>query len=300
MKRKLKLALLGGDLRQLEVAKRLSRDYTVGVWGAFANSFGEDIILYTTAEQALGDADAVILPLPVSTDGTTLNCPGDLSRNRIKLTKIIELMKEDGLLIGGKLPETLLKSASEKNVKCVDYFDSEAFQIKNAYVTAEAAVSIAMNSLNKSIVDSRFAITGYGRIASQLAMLLKKLGAEVTVAARKESDLAYAECIGCKGLKITQETGDRLWYKELLSGYDVIFNTAPVWLFDRAFLTLLDKKAFIIDLASAPGGVDVCAAKELGSNVLWATSLPGKYAPESAGAIIADCITRILKEELDI
>ena len=38
------------------------------------------------------------------------------------------------------------------------------------------------------------------------------------------------------------------------------------------------------------------AAKELGSNVSWATSLPGKYAPRSAGDIIAACVMRIIEE----
>jgi dipicolinate synthase subunit A len=59
----------------------------------------------------------------------------------------------------------------------------------------------------------------------------------------------------------------------------------------------MNKKIFIIDLASAPGGVDVCAAKELSANVLWATSLPGKYAPETAGSIICDTLMEYFERE---
>ena len=58
----------------------------------------------------------------------------------------------------------------------------------------------------------------------------------------------------------------------------------------------MDKNTLIIDLASSPGGVDVSAAKKLNSRVLWASSLPGKYAPESAGELIADCIGDIISE----
>jgi dipicolinate synthase subunit A len=50
----------------------------------------------------------------------------------------------------------------------------------------------------------------------------------------------------------------------------------------------------IIELASSPGGVDVCAARELCANVMWAPSLPGKYAPESAGRIICECVLDVL------
>ena len=47
-----------------------------------------------------------------------------------------------------------------------------------------------------------------------------------------------------------------------------------------------------------PGGLDVTLAKKLRSNVLWAASLPGKYAPESAGELIADCVIDILEGEV--
>ena len=300
MKTKIKIAVMGGDLRQLVVARELARLYDVSIWGTWGEREAEGVIGCDSPEQAIDGAAAVILPLPASTDGSTLNSPSDLAQNRIKLSRIAGLMREGGILIGGKLPDALCQVARAKGIKCIDYFAVETLQIKNAYITAEAALSIAMNSLGKSVADSRFAITGYGRIASQLAALLRKLGASVTVAARKESDRAYAECIGCDSLEIREDNGKGRWYDPIKHGYDVLFNTVPDWLFDREFLKTLDKRTFIIDLASAPGGVDVCAAKELSANVLWATSLPGKYAPESAGRIISDCVKGILEGELDL
>ena len=62
--------------------------------------------------------------------------------------------------------------------------------------------------------------------------------------------------------------------------------------------SIIDKKTLIIDLASSPGGVDVSAAKKLSSRVLWASSLPGKYAPESAGELIGECIEGIMAAEV--
>ena len=38
------------------------------------------------------------------------------------------------------------------------------------------------------------------------------------------------------------------------------------------------------------------SAKELGIKVIWALSLPGKVAPDTAGDIIADTILNILDE----
>ena len=84
----------------------------------------------------------------------------------------------------------------------------------------------------------------------------------------------------------------------LENGYDVIYNTVPSPLFDRGFLERVCKKTLIIELASGSGGIDLSAAKELCSNVLWASSLPGKYAPESAGKLIGNCVDKILGEVL--
>ena len=148
-----------------------------------------------------------------------------------------------------------------------------------------------MNNMKKNIRGARFAITGYGRIARALTELLLKLGGEVCVLARKESDLAWAELSGATAKRITDES-----IMEIRSGYDIIFNTVPSWIFLERFLLNMDKKTKLIELASSPGGVDVSSAKRLGSQVLWASSLPGKYAPESAGELVADCVRNIASE----
>jgi dipicolinate synthase subunit A len=210
----------------------------------------------------------------------------------VSLGDIVDAMNGESVLLGGRIPQNTVVRAQAKGIKVYDYFASEKLQIKNAYITAEAAVSIAMNSLEKCIRDSRVCITGTGRISRLLASMLVKLGAEVTVAARNADNLVYFELMGCKTVQTVGK-----WYDEFLKGYDVIFNTVPAWLFDRAFLEAADKSMLIIELASAPGGLDICAARELSSNVRWASSLPGKYAPYSAGALIAECIIETLCSE---
>ena len=297
MKGKKKLALLGGDLRQYTAAVILSRGaYDIKMWGLDKSGRGEDSVGFCRGwEEAIDGAMGVVLPLPASTDGVLLNCPFDSSASPPRLSDLLGKMEAGGIIIGGKIPATFASLAEARGIRVFDYFQSEEFQIHNAYTTAEAAISIAMNSLDKNIVDAKIAITGYGRIAKHLVHLLRSLSVDVTVAARKDSDLAWARSLGCETLKITSGEKERPM-SPLARGYDVIYNTVPHWLFDREFLETMDPTTFIIDLASVPGGVDICAAKELGSNVLWATSLPGKYAPRSAGALIASCVEQILEE----
>ena len=285
----MKTVFLGGDARQHTAANKLADT------GRFVAFFGgnfeksEKISYFSSLIETLNDAHIVILPLPVSVDGVNLNTP--TFETQIKLSHIVELLKKDTLLIGGRIPEKIIDDAQKKDVKVIDYFVSEEFQIKNAYTTAEAALCIAMNNLKKNIKDSRFAITGYGRIAKCLSNLLLKLDANVCVLARKESDLTWARLAGARTQKLDANS-----IESLRSGYDVIFNTVPTWLFCEDFLVQMSKKTQIIDLASSPGGVDISAAKRLGANVVWASSLPGKYAPESAGDLIFDCIKGIISE----
>ena len=52
----------------------------------------------------------------------------------------------------------------------------------------------------------------------------------------------------------------------------------------------------IIDLASAPGGVDREEAKRLSRQVIQAPGLPGKAAPRTAAAAIRDSVYHILEE----
>ena len=282
-----KLIFLGGDARQKIAAQSfIDEGYSVECVFCDEQEAGATLDL----EGTLFGAEIVVLPLPSSTDGVTLNAPLWKGEG-VKLSQIVEALSSATLLIGGRIPESAVVSAQEKGVRVIDYFKSEAFQIENAYTTSEAALSIAMNNMKKNVRGATFAVTGYGRIARTLTELLIKLGADVSVLARKESDLAWARLAGANTKRLDERS-----ISSLAKGYDIIFNTVPTWLFFEDFLLRLDKGTLIIDLASSPGGVDVSAAKKLSSNVLWASSLPGKYAPESAGRLIGDCIKNIISE----
>lgn len=295
MNKTLKIAFLGGDRRQHTAAVKLAGG-RYEIYGFMIDGeCGAGIIAADTLEDALSGASAVILPLPTSTDGVELNCRR-ADAPSLNLCELAAAIDDGAVVIGGRLPSAFCDRLRERGIKYFDYFESEAFQIKNAYTTAEAALFIAMEKLERTVRGSDLAITGYGRIAKQLAALLVSLGGRVTVCARKESDLVWAELAGCRTLHISAE--DKSTLAPLLCGYDVIFNTVPHLLFDSDALRGLEKKTLLIELASSPGGIDVLAAKQLGSRVLWAASLPGKYAPESAGELIADCVRAILEGEV--
>ena len=261
-------AVIGGDLRSAYLAGLLAEDgYKVITSGFDSTDLPPCVTGCTNPAQAVSLADCVILPLPVTTDDSTINAP--FSRMRISLDCVRREVEARGLMID-------------------DYFKREELAVHNAVPTAEGAIQLAMEELPVTIGGARCLITGYGRVGRVLSRLLVALGAQVTVAARKFADLAWAEAQGCRAVELSRmrESGD----------YDVIFNTVPSLLFDRPMLKALDKGTLLIDLASRPGGVDFNAAAELQIKTIWALSLPGRVAPKSAGQIIKTTILNMIRE----
>ena len=117
-----------------------------------------------------------------------------------------------------------------------------------------------------------------------MASMLKGLGNSPTVYARRPEVRALAS-----------EMGYDVIENVTLSSFDVVFNTVPDRIIsDDSLLELPDGKIFI-ELASSPGGFDSEIAVQCSHTVVDGKALPGKYAPQSAGAILADTVHSILQ-----
>ena len=110
---------------------------------------------------------------------------------------------------------------------------------------------------------------------------------DVTVSARSLKDQAAIRSCGMKAISSEQLTGH----------YDLIFNTVPSLILHAQALAKIAADALVIDLASAPGGVDFEAAERLSIPTVHALSLPGKVAPKTSGIIIKNAVYNIIREE---
>lgn len=273
------LFIIGGDRRQLYLMRLLEEDgHTVFHWG-----------LGQQQEASLKSAvvaDFVILPLPVSRDGIHLNLP--LSDEKLPLEKLWTALGKSTVL-GGNVTAEQRQGAARQGTELLDYFDREEVQVKNALSTAEGAIGEAMAATDTTIHGARVLVLGHGRIAKILAHHLGALGAEVSVAARRSSERSWAEVFGSRALSM-EEMG------KLLGSFDLVFNTVPVPILGRRELERLQRSCLVLELASAPGGIDAEVARELGIRYLVARGLPGKAAPMSAAAVLRDSIYAILRE----
>ncbi|MBQ2676666.1 MAG: dipicolinate synthase subunit DpsA [Clostridia bacterium] len=277
-------AVIGGDMRQAFIYKSLRSD------GIEAVPFGVPgyVDSISDIQKLINISDIIILPMPATKDGTTVNAP--FSEKIIYIDELLQSAKGKGKIIfAGALSKELLTKADDLSITLIDYLQREELAVLNAVPTVEGAVEIAMKNTDFTLFKSKCLVTGYGRIGKILSRTLQSLGADVTVAARKTSDLAWIKAEGYEGMNIYELSN--------LHKYDIIFNTVPHLIFKRQQLQQLSEHCLIIDLASLNGGVDFEYAKELKLNAIHALSLPGKVAPKSAALIIKDTIFNYLREE---
>ena len=192
----------------------------------------------------------------------------------------------DEKLLDYKLP---IFAGNTKSEKIYDYAKDELFALKNAYLTAEAAIAVAISGSDFSLINSPALICGYGRIGKALHRYLEAFTKDITVCARDERQRAVAEGLGAKTIDFDElkHCGD----------YYFIFNTVPHPVFSVRELVSVNKEALLIDLASFPGGIDKHYAKHFNINHLEARGLPGRYSPKAAGETVAQTIDKIIKEE---
>lgn len=278
--------IIGGDKRQLYLAKSISDSGYEVLLGGFGKLESTGALVLTDVKTVIEESDAIIFPLPsVRADGS-INTP--FSESSVVLdSDDTEILLRKPVFVA--MREKFIKAyPSLKDARVFDYASKDEFAILNALPTAEGAVECAMHKYQGTISGSKCMVVGFGRIGKILAKILSALNADVTVCARNDSDFAYISALGynsCNTKKL-----------KCIRGYDIVFNTVPIMIFDKKLLMNTDTNTIIIDLASLPGGVDFESAHKFNIDAVRALSLPGKCAPEAAGKIIQTTVFNIIEE----
>lgn len=281
--------IIGGDMRQIHLAKKLICDGNTVLMHGFENV--EDLDCLTSKnknlENVIQNSKYLILPVPVSRDRKKLNAP--FSKNTIQINKKFVAPLKNKVVFGGII-SPLLEYVNKPSEFCIkDYYEREDFLIYNAALTAEGSIKTMVQNMSIPISGSKCLVAGYGRIGKILSKLLKNLGAKVTVSARNLKDTSLAETNGFEVINVKEINENHY--------FDVIFNTVPAIIFDFEVLKFLKSTKLIIDLASLPGGVDKNSADKFNIKIINDLGIPGRYYPEPSGEILAKVIYKIIKEE---
>ncbi|MCC8042062.1 MAG: hypothetical protein LIO69_00810 [Oscillospiraceae bacterium] len=140
--------IAGGDMRFTALASYLARKGgRIYMLGFDRNTLDETAvpsnITLLRDISALGErADYLILPLPVSNDGTTLNTP--YFSGTIPLKSLCSAVSEDGIVFGGRLSPETESIFTSRGLGIIDYSKREEFAVMNAVTTAEGAIQLAL------------------------------------------------------------------------------------------------------------------------------------------------------------
>lgn len=274
--------LIGGDNRTRYLDRFFtSKQYSTYCFGVYAP------IDFTALKYALGlQYVSIILPLPVTKDGNSVQCP--LINSALPFETLLQLTAAENTVYGGLIPKNLTELCLRKGIRTVEYYDEEVI-VQNAALTAEGTLQVLREHGVDLQTHPRIAVTGFGRVAKATARALLAAGCVPTIAARNSLALADAEAMGCAALPLSTLLADA-------SGFDVLINTVPVPLFRETELARTKQTVCIVDVASAPFGVDFEAAKALSRTAVKAQSLPGKYTPQAAAEVIGEKLFQLISE----
>ena len=274
------IVIVGGDKRQKYLKEYLTQSgFSVESYGLFDWDDDTDKL-----KSIINENSAIVLPLPATRNGKTINMP--FSKKEISVDRLLSFLGKENLVFGGIIKDDLLSRLRETDIPFVDYYD-EAFVEKNAVLTAFGTLKIILEHIDFALPMGNFAITGYGRVAKETASLLTSLSCDVTVFARNPSQREDANIKGCKAYPTTT-------LSSLANSFDIIINTVPSEIITEETAKNINEKCKVIELASAPYGMDFEVMRKNGIDVIKAFGLPGKYTPKTAGEIIGNKIINYL------
>ncbi len=279
------ILIIGGDSRQLYMSDFLEHEgFNTTIYGLSEIRKKCTDNLKKSAEAS----DIIILPLPVTKDNKYINSTIPVKESIDEISSMIF----NKIIFGGMINKGTESKFKKNNNTIYDYFKREDITMLNAIPTAQGILKTMIDNIEYTIHSSECAVFGFGRIARITAQVLKAIGADVTVCVRKSGDIAAAKAFGFDGCYIKDFSNEA-------QKYDILINTVPALIIDRDILLRVKPDSLIIDVASAPFGVNFACAYELGLKVIQSSSLPGKVAPKTAGEIIGRGIINALKEDLN-
>jgi len=222
--------------------------------------------------------DKIVLPFPSKKQNISFLSEKDVS--------ISDFFSKAQTVIGGMIDENIKKELSGAEIEFFDYFETESYVLKNAYITAQGVLRLLFENTKGIITGKTALVTGFGRIGESLAVMLKNLGLKVFVAVRSNIQTAKASSMGFDVIKISQ-------IKSSVFYFDFIFNTVPFTVFSKNDVKHIKDTAVYFEIASSPFGAEKDDFITADKKHIQASALPGKLYPQAVAENIYEFITEI-------
>lgn len=281
-------AVIGGDLRQIYLLSELSKTTHALCHYALCQPPKQffptqHFTAMTSLETAAANSRHIICPIPLSKDSDLLNQSG--IKKNIPLKQLLSLLTPGQCFFAGCIPDAFRQEALKKSVLVFDFMKDSELSYFNTIATAEGVICQAITASPMNLHKSRCAVLGYGKCGRILTDDLKRMFCYVTAVSSCKEELAQAALSADDAMDLKE-------FFTCIGEYHFIFNTIPSVILTKDILVHVNPQTRILDIASAPGGVDYAAAKELNIPAILCPGLPGKYAPLSSAQAILRCIEK--------
>ena len=232
--------------------------------------------------KSVGCEKIYVLPIPVTKLDKNPTIKEKLKRELINMSIRDEISLK---VFGGVFDAEWKHFLEQHKIPYWDFMKLPEVVEGNGWITAEAVIAEVLQLGEYSIYGQKILVTGYGCCGQKIAKLLARLGAEVTVVARRAEVRNLAKKDGFMALSFEE------MLKALLDVSTVI-NTVPAHVLTEDVIRRMPKHSLIIDIASKPGGTDFEAAKRYGVTAKLALGLPGIYTTSSSALLLKNAISK--------
>ena len=283
-----RVAVLGGDGREVRIAARLAEDghRTVRYGQAPAESNG--VRVATSLADAVEGAEWLVLPSPGLT-GDVVYAPDApepivLGRDLLERTAV-----DAGGIVLGRSNATLDHLASELNVRLFQLKDDLGLATRLSTGVAEGVLRLLIEVTQRILREHRILLVGYGVTGAVILDYLVAARCAPLVTTRHPKAIERARQCGGVPVPYTDRAA-------AMATCDIVVNTVPAVdaVPPQAFAGLRDR--IVVDIASPPGGIDHDAARAAGVDVHWPRGLAGGRAPLTAGDAQYDFVARAIAQ----
>ena len=237
---------------------------------------------YNTLEEALTKSDIIVTGVPISKDNEYILA--DYANLKIELNSLKKIKNK--ILLSGMIPDKYEKILKENKNYVIDLLKNEDYIVFNAKITVEGIVKYLIENTKTSLFNSKILVLGYGRIGKILCNVLKSFTENIycMTYSKEEVEIARANALNT----ILEED-----LEKFLKNFEIIVNTVPKIILNSKKLNMLYKEAFVLDVASKPGGIDQSFAQKNKINYMWNLGIPSEISPIECAKKIQNEIYKI-------
>ncbi len=282
----LSIAILGGDLRQCYTAEYLhSCGWNVTCFHTPDFPCDSNIITEHSLPQALQEADIILLPTPVSKDGTSL-FQADTGKPPCLLEELWASLHSGQIVAAYSLSPEQTHLLEESRCQACQFSRLPLFARENALLTAEGLLGELIRYTPFSLASARILLLGYGCCGSAIAALLHPLCRSIYVLEQDREQQILAEK---KGICPIQEED----FSTVLPHCNMVINTIPAWVLMPEQIRELPGSCHIFDIASPPFGFPDDMTEKYLLPCFRLPGLPGRFSPVTSGQLIGKILERI-------